>query len=112
MFLPRCESGFKQKSKAFSGAKLWNKIPVNIERRHHQTHLKGNLKHITGRFKKRFEIFAFSEHSSTLLNEKNIYKKNNIICFKFHIILFSFVFISVAVRIIVFFLFRFIYLFF
>ena len=32
VFLPRYELSFTQKSIAFSGAKIWNKIPVNIKK--------------------------------------------------------------------------------
>ena len=32
IFLPRYDLSFTQKSIAFSGAKLWNEIPVNIKR--------------------------------------------------------------------------------
>ena len=35
VFLPRYELSFTQKSMAFSGAKIWNEIPVDIKR-HHQ----------------------------------------------------------------------------
>ena len=32
VFLPRYELSFTQKSVAFSGAKIWNEIPVNIKK--------------------------------------------------------------------------------
>ena len=35
IFLPRYDLSFTHKSIAFSGAKLWNEIPVNIKRQYH-----------------------------------------------------------------------------
>ena len=32
VFLPRYDLSFTQKSIAFSGAKIWNEIPVNIKK--------------------------------------------------------------------------------
>ena len=34
VFLPRYELSFTLKSIAFSGAKIWNEIPVNIKKPH------------------------------------------------------------------------------
>ena len=49
--------GFTQKSIAFSGAKMWNEIPVNIKKA-------PSIDLFTCRPRKKFELFALSEHRS------------------------------------------------
>ena len=68
VFLQRYELSFTQKSIAFSGAKIWNEIPVNIKKAPSIDSLERNLKHITCRLRKK--LFALSEHRNIPSKER------------------------------------------
>ena len=72
VLLPRYELSFTQKYIAFNGAKIWNEIQVNIKKAPsiNSFRKKNNLKHITCRLKKKFKLFALSEHRSIPSKER------------------------------------------
>ena len=94
--LPRYELSFTQKSMAFSGAKIWNEIPVNIKNAPSIDSFKEKLQSILLAYSERNLNYLHCQSIGVFLQKRR--ELHNIICFEF--IFFNLVFMTVAFRII------------
>ena len=84
VFLPRYELSFTRKTIAFSGAKIWHEIPVNKKKAPSIDSFKEKLKAYYLQTQK--DIYLHCQSTGVFLQRRG--ELQNIICFKFFLVLF------------------------